>query len=138
MSLTETELAYVTSQFLGRLATVDGRGAPQNNPVSFRYNTELGTFDIGGRNLAESRKFKSILNNPHVAFVIDDLVTPRPWTVRGIEIRGIAEAISGQSPANPHFSGELIRIHPTRILSWGLDPETPGMQKRNVAANIPS
>ncbi len=78
MLLTDIELTYVTSQFLGRLATVDSSGAPQNNPVSYRFNTELGTFDIGGRNLAESRKFKNILANPQVAFVIDDLVTPRP------------------------------------------------------------
>ncbi|MFC8365543.1 PPOX class F420-dependent oxidoreductase [Streptomyces griseorubiginosus] len=138
MSLTEAELAYVNSQYLGRLSTVDRKGAPQNNPVSFRYNTELGTFDIGGRNLAESRKFKNILGNPQVAFVIDDLVSARPWTVRGIEIRGRAEAIAGHSPAQPHFSQELIRVYPRRILSWGIDPELQGMQKRNVPETQPS
>ncbi len=98
----------------------------------------MGTFDIGGRNLAESRKFKNILVNPQVAFVIDDLVTPRPWTVRGIEIRGRAEAIHGHNPSDPHFSSELIRIHPRRILTWGLERENSGMQRRTVSAEAVS
>jgi pyridoxamine 5'-phosphate oxidase family protein len=33
MQLSPTERAYVRERLLGRLATVDARGAPQNNPV---------------------------------------------------------------------------------------------------------
>jgi pyridoxamine 5'-phosphate oxidase family protein len=51
------------------LATVDGDGAPQNNPVGFRYNAELGTIDIGGRDMGASRKFRNLARNPKVAFV---------------------------------------------------------------------
>ena len=36
-----------------------------------------------------------------------------PWRPRGIEVRGRAEAIADPEP--------LIRIHPARIVSWGLD-----------------
>jgi pyridoxamine 5'-phosphate oxidase family protein len=48
-------LAYLASQRLGRLATVDPQGAPQNSPVGFRYNADFGTIDIGGRNMGASR-----------------------------------------------------------------------------------
>jgi pyridoxamine 5'-phosphate oxidase family protein len=37
-----------------------------------------------------------------------------PWRPRGIEVRGRAEAIDGSRP--------LIRIHPERIVPWGLEP----------------
>jgi pyridoxamine 5'-phosphate oxidase family protein len=132
MIFTEAELKYLTAQRLGRLATVDSSGAPQNNPVGFRINEELGTIDIGGHNLGASRKFHNIQGNPQVSFVVDDQPSVQPWRVRGIEIRGRAESVSGQQSELAHFSAELIRVHPERILSWGVDPETPGMQRRNV------
>jgi pyridoxamine 5'-phosphate oxidase family protein len=134
MPLTDAERAYVGTQFLGRLATIDSKGVPQNNPVGVRFNEELGTFDIGGHDLANSRKFKNIQANPNVSLVIDDLESVQPWKVRGIEIRGRAEAIQGVTPEHEHFSAELIRVHPQRIISWGVDPEVPGMQRRSVAS----
>jgi pyridoxamine 5'-phosphate oxidase family protein len=133
MIFTEAELKFLTGQRLGRLATVDSKGAPQNNPVGFRLNEELGTIDIGGHNLGASRKFQNIRRNPYVSFVVDDQPSVQPWRVRGVEIRGRAEAISGQQPELAHFSAELIRVHPERILSWGVDPDAPGMQRRSVA-----
>lgn len=133
MSFTQAELDYLATQRLGRLATVDPDGAPQNNPVGFRYNPELGTIDIGGHNLSQSRKFHNVRRHPPVSFVVDDLASVRPWRVRGVEIRGRAEALTGTDPLMPGMSGELIRIHPTRILSWGVDPEQKGMFARNAA-----
>lgn len=122
--LSDTHLAYLATQRLGRLATVDPDGRPQNNPVGFRYNPVLGTIDIGGRNMGHSRKFRNLATNPHVALVIDDIASYQPWKVRCVEIRGTAEALADQ-PANvPGFSEEIIRIHPTRIIAFGLD-DTP-------------
>ena len=113
-------LAYLGSQRLGRLATVDAHDAPQNNPVGFRYNAELGTIDIGGFNMGATRKFRNVTANPHVAFVVDDLVSVQPWRVRCVEIRGHAVALRDQ--ATPQgFSPEIIRIRPERIISFGLD-----------------
>lgn len=136
MSLfTDIELAYLAGQRLGRLATIDRHGRPQNNPVGFWINEELDTIDIGGRELAKSRKFGNIAENPYVSLVVDDLASVRPWVVRAIEIRGEAEALASAPGGAPqgHFSGDLIRIHPARILSWGLDPARTGIQRRNVA-----
>ena len=47
---TEAELEYLKMQWTGRLATVNKLGEPQNTPVTFRYNAELDTIDIGGPN----------------------------------------------------------------------------------------
>jgi len=54
--LTEPEIDYLTSQRLGRLATVGPNGHPHVVPVGFRYNGELDTIDIGGRDFAKRKK----------------------------------------------------------------------------------
>ncbi|MCW2917494.1 MAG: pyridoxamine 5-phosphate oxidase [Actinomycetia bacterium] len=132
MSLNDIEREYLSTQRLGRLATVAPDGTLQNNPVSFRYNPETRTIDIGGHGMGASRKFRNIQAGGEVAFVVDDIVSFQPWKVRGLEIRGRAEALADQPPPMPGFSGELIRIHPRRVLAWGLDPAVQGMQKRTV------
>ncbi|MFI0445225.1 PPOX class F420-dependent oxidoreductase [Actinomadura sp. 6N118] len=132
MSLNENELAYLKSQPLARLATVGTKGDPQNNPVGVSYNAQTGTIDIYGYNLGATRKFRNVQGNDQVALVVDDLVSTDPWEVRGLEIRGRAEAISGITPPAPYFSGEVIRIHPRTVFSWGVEPGTEGMIKRTV------
>jgi len=121
--LTNAEITYLDSQRLGRLATVDPHGAPQNNPVAFRYNPDVGTIDIGGRTMGASRKFANLATNPNVAFVVDDIVSFQPWKVRCVEIRGHAEALTDQVPPIPGFSNEIIRIHPTHVVSFGLEDD---------------
>ena len=113
-------IAYLRSQRLGRLATVDPGGAPQNNPVGFRYNPGAGTIDIGGRAMGASRKFRNLAGNSRVAFVVDDLASVQPWHVRCVEIRGHAEALRDQD-YGAGFSGEVIRVYPERVISFGLD-----------------
>jgi pyridoxamine 5'-phosphate oxidase family protein len=127
MAFTETELEYMSGQRLGRLATAQPNGTLQVNPVGFRYNSRTGTIDIGGLNLARSRKFRNIADNGRAAFVVDDLASVQPWRPRQVEIRGHAEAIAeptdsawGQD-APPGFDGAIIRIHPDRVISFGLD-----------------
>jgi pyridoxamine 5'-phosphate oxidase family protein len=123
-ALTPPILAYLATQTLGRLATVDPKNAPQNSPVGFVHNAELGTIDIKGWNLGDSRKFRNIERNPAVSFVVDDIASLRPWRVRMVEIRGTAEALR-EVPSEDGKTTELIRIHPRRIISFGLDNEAP-------------
>ncbi len=121
-NFSQAEIAYLDSQRLGRLATVNAAGEPHVVPMGFRYNPELDTIDIGGRNLGSTKKVRDIASNPNVAFVVDD-VQP-PWQPRGIEIRGRAQLLSeGGQAINPNFGPEMIRITPTRIISWGIDTE---------------
>jgi pyridoxamine 5'-phosphate oxidase family protein len=122
ITLTDIERAYVQSQPLGRLATVDAEDAPQNNPVGVFLDEENGDIIIGGGAMGATRKFRNVRNNPQVALVIDDLVSRDPWTVRGVEIRGTAVALSDVDPPVQFMSREVIRITPHWVLSWGLDP----------------
>lgn len=120
MDLTPNEHEYLRTQPLGRLATLAPDGAPQTRPIGFYVNDELGTIDIGGHEIAKSQKWRNVQRDPRVSLVVDDLATIDPWAPRGIEIRGTAEALP-DAVAAPGFAPGVIRIHPTRVLAWGLD-----------------
>ncbi|MGV9665101.1 PPOX class F420-dependent oxidoreductase [Nocardia niigatensis] len=119
-SLSPAEIEYLNSQRLGRLATIRPDGSPQNNPVGFRWNAALGTIDIGGRDLGASQKFRNLLKEERVAFVVDDVPSVDPWTVRCLEIRGTAQAVRDAEPWYPGLSPELIRITPERVIAFGI------------------
>jgi pyridoxamine 5'-phosphate oxidase family protein len=111
---TETELRYLRGgQQLGRIATVGADGTPHVVPVGWIYNAARETIDIGGHDLERSKKFRDVARSGRAAIVIDDVVSTDPWHPRGVEVRGRAEAIALPTP--------LIRIHPERIVSWGLE-----------------
>jgi pyridoxamine 5'-phosphate oxidase family protein len=131
MALTDAEISYLRSQQLGRLATVQPDGSPQVKPVGFGYNAELGTIDVTGYNLVASQKFRNVSRNGHAALVVDDIVSTDPWRVRFLEVRGRAEAI--EAPGGP-----VIRIHPSRVLSFGVE-EPPGEphQTKLAARSVP-
>jgi len=132
MIFTDGEVQYLASQRLGRLATAQPDGTLQNSPVGFFYNAALDTIDIGGRDMAASRKYRNVAANGRVAFVVDDLASVQPWVVRCLEIRGVAEAIEQPSDSAVRFGGPIIRIHPRRIISWGIDPPEIARGKRTV------
>jgi pyridoxamine 5'-phosphate oxidase family protein len=128
MIFTEAELEYLNSQRLGRLATAQPNGTLQVSPVGFHYNEALDTIDIAGFKMAESQKFRNVAANGRVAFVVDDVPSIDPWQVRCLEIRGTAEAVTGD---------DLIRITPQRIISFGMtpsgqEPHAMTSSKRNV------
>lgn len=131
MPFTDLELAYLREAQLGRLATVSPKGQPQTRPVAFSVNTETGTVDIGGYTMGQTQKFRNITANPLVSLVVDDIPSTDPWQVRCVEVRGWAEAITGAPTTG--YSNDIIRIHPTRILTLGLDPEHSGTRARDVA-----
>jgi pyridoxamine 5'-phosphate oxidase family protein len=126
------ELEYLGDQRLGPLATVGPDGAPHVVPVSFTYNGETDSIDIGGHALADSKKWRDIERDPRVAFVVDDLLPP--WRPRMVEIRGQASRLGDRGASlGPGFADDLIRITPTRIVSFGLDG-TRDLNARNVGS----
>ncbi len=133
MSFTHGELAYLGTQRLGRLATVQPDGTLQVSPVGFSYNGGTGTIDIGGFNMAASRKFRNVADNGRVAFVVDDIASVNPWRVRCLEIRGQAEAIAAPADSAARTAGAIIRIHPRRIISFGVDG--PDREPHELVAN---
>lgn len=130
-AFTPAEIEYLQGQQLGRLATVNESGKPHVVPTSFRYNAELDTIDIGGHNLGASKKFRDVARTGKAAFVVDDVLPP--WQPRGVEVRGRAEVFSeGGDEVNSDFSAELIRLHPSRIVSWGIDTDAFHPNSRSV------
>jgi pyridoxamine 5'-phosphate oxidase family protein len=126
------EIAYMNSADLGRLATIQPNGTPQNSPVGFTYNEGLGTIDVHGYNMSRSQKFRNLESNNAVALVVDDIVSHDPWRVRCLEIRGTAEQVQVNEVA-------IIRITPTRIISFGIDDtETEPHMLRPDSRNVPS
>lgn len=117
MAFTESELAYLASQRLGRMATQKPNGTLQNSPVGFQVNAD-GTIDVVGYQMSDSRKYRNIADNGRVALVVDDVASVNPWRVRCVEIRGRGEAVPATADA-----GAKIRIHPTRVISFGLDED---------------
>jgi pyridoxamine 5'-phosphate oxidase family protein len=120
---TKAELRYLAGgRQLGRLATVGADGTPHVVPVAWIYNAARDTIDIGGAELERTKKFRDVARTGRAAIVIDDLESTDPWHPRAVEVRGQAEAIAMPTP--------LIRIHPERIVSWGLEG---GRSARTVA-----
>ncbi len=111
------ELAYLQGQRrLARIATVGKDGTPHVVPVGFSYNPEQDALEIGGRDFARSKKYRDVQRTGRAAVVVDDLASVTPWRPRGVEVRGTAEAIDAPRP--------IIRVHPDRIVSWGLGPDS--------------
>jgi pyridoxamine 5'-phosphate oxidase family protein len=106
MTFTDTEIDYMASQDLGRLATVAPDGTVQVNPVGFTHNPALGTIDIASRD---------------------------PWRVRCLEIRGPAEQVHAGAEGGGGTDGALIRIQPRRIISFGLD--NPDLEPHQLVAH---
>jgi pyridoxamine 5'-phosphate oxidase family protein len=120
----EAELRYLAGgRQLGRLATVGADGTPHVVPVAWIYNAARDTIDIGGYELELTKKFRDVARAGRAAIVIDDLGDTEEWHPRGIEVRGRGEAIALPTP--------LIRIHPERIVSWGIEP---GRRARTVTS----
>ncbi|WP_026874893.1 PPOX class F420-dependent oxidoreductase [Jiangella gansuensis] len=111
-AFSEAELAYFASgPGLGRLATVDAAGRPRIVPLGWRYNPDEDALDLGGHDVAATRRFRDVQLNADVAFVVDDVLPP--WQPRAVIVHGRAEAIREPEA--------LIRIRPDRVISWGLD-----------------
>ncbi len=116
VKFTRLEKDYLLSKRLGRLATVNKSGRPHVVPIIF----SLGNHDrvvISGAGFEKSLKFKDILENPNVAFVVDS-VRLLPWTPMGLELRGTAHVIT---MGNAQKGIEIIA---TKKVSWGLTEET--------------
>ena len=107
----DAEATYLAENFIGRVATASRNGAPHVVPVSYRFDGTAILF--GGRNLTSSLKYRNLMSNSKVAFVVDDVVSTDPWRVRGLEIRGRAEPVTIDGVS-------MVRIIPLNIRSWGL------------------
>jgi pyridoxamine 5'-phosphate oxidase family protein len=115
----DAELAYLSGERrLARIATVGRDGTPHVAPVGWSYNPNEGTIDIGGFDLERTKKYRDVQATRRAAVVIDDIASVDPWRVRGVEVRGSADALVQPQP--------MIRIHPERVISWGIESDAVG------------
>jgi pyridoxamine 5'-phosphate oxidase family protein len=109
-TFTPAELAYLRSaEGLARIATVGPDGTPHVTPVGWSLSADQRAIEVGGKKLTATKKFRDIARTGRAALVIDEVLPP--WHPQGIEVRGLAEAITDPEPR--------IRIHPRRIHGWG-------------------
>jgi pyridoxamine 5'-phosphate oxidase family protein len=107
----DAELTFLRgAQLLGRLATVGPNGMPHVTPVGWSLGPDESSIRIGGRDFANTKKFRDVARTGKAAIVIDEVLSP--WQPRGIEVRGQAEAVREPEPQ--------IVIRPDRIVSWGM------------------
>ncbi|MGH3736157.1 MAG: PPOX class F420-dependent oxidoreductase [Micromonosporaceae bacterium] len=113
-AFSEAELTYLREggRRLARIATVGADGVPHVVPAGWVYNDQLDTIDVTGHSVEQTKKFRDVRRSATAAVIVDDLASTDPWRPRAVEVRGRAEAV--REPA------ALIRIHPDRVISWGL------------------
>jgi pyridoxamine 5'-phosphate oxidase family protein len=134
-TFTTEEIAYLQSQRYGRLATVSQTGELHVVPVTFRYHPEYESIDIGGENLTQTKKYRDAVRHGRVALVVDDILPP--MHMRMVEIRGTVEGLPvGGKEMMASFAPEILRITPTRIISFGLLQESaqPGQTRAAVSS----
>jgi pyridoxamine 5'-phosphate oxidase family protein len=72
-----------------------------------------------------------VQEDERVAIVVDG--ASEAGSPQGVEVRGWAEAVAaGGTEITPGADPEFIRIHPTRILSWGIDSDPHHPNSRRV------
>jgi pyridoxamine 5'-phosphate oxidase family protein len=129
---TAEELEYLAGQRLGRIATVGPDGQPHVVPTSFRYNPEHDAIDVGGLRMSQTKKLRDVQRTGRASIVIDDVLPP--WQPRMIEVRGTAVVVpSGGKVLRENFEDTIVRIQPTRIISYGID-SSGSMTARSVDA----
>ncbi len=119
---TDEELAYLRSQPLARLATLDPDDQPDVVPVAFEYDATHFWVGGVGTQVLNTRKFRNITaGRRKVALVIDDLVSLTPFIARAIRVHGVAEdPVQRLGLVGP---GVYSRITPTNAWAWNMAGE---------------
>lgn len=113
----QQEHAYLQTQLLARLATVEPDGQPDVDVVGFEFDG--ARFYIGGHQLETTRKYKNIVAGQRkVSLIIDDLKTRNPWAPRAIKIHGVAEIVEREGRMG---RTNYLAISPTVSWSWGIE-----------------
>lgn len=113
------ELAYLRSQPVARLATLNAGEQPDVVPVAFEVD-ETGFWVGGGATVVCTRKIRNIVaGRRRVALVVDDLVSLQPFVARGVRVYGTAGA--PEERVGLVGPGTYVRITAEVSWSWNLD-----------------
>jgi pyridoxamine 5'-phosphate oxidase family protein len=125
MAFSDEELAYLQSQPVARLATVNADGQPDVVPVAFELDDRYIWIGGVGPDVANTRKLRNIgAGRTKVSLVVDDLVSMEPFIARAMRVYGDAEPpVERVGMMGP---GLYSRITPTVSWSWNLAGEPAG------------
>ena len=125
LSFSDEEIAYLSSQPLARLATVNSDGQPDVVPVAFELDGPYIWVGGVGAEVAHTRKFRNIgAGRSRVSMVVDDLVSMQPFIARAMRIYGDAEPPIER--VGRVGTGLYSRIVPKVSWSWNLAGEPAG------------
>ena len=125
MAFSDDEIAYLQSQPIARLATVNADGQPDVVPVAFELDGSYIWVGGVGPDVARTRKLRNIgAGRSKVSLVFDDLVSMEPFIARALRVYGDAEPAVER--AGMMGSGLYSRITPTVSWSWNLAGEPAG------------
>ena len=132
MTFTDAERDFLGQSALGRIATTSADHVPDVAPVT--YVLDGDELVVGGMDITKTRKYHNVLATGTAAFVVDELVSTKPWRPRGVKVTGTA-GITGTG------AGASIRISPRTVWSWGLNQGAETrfgpVEKRTVAPDGP-
>jgi pyridoxamine 5'-phosphate oxidase family protein len=125
VAFSDDEIAYLQSQPVARLATVNADGRPDVVPVAFEIDGRHLWVGGVGPDVLRTRKFRNIgAGRTQVSLVVDDLVSMEPFIARAMRIYGDAEPPSERvGMVGP---GWYSRITPRVSWSWNLAGEPAG------------
>jgi pyridoxamine 5'-phosphate oxidase family protein len=125
VTFSDEEIAYLTSQPIARLATVNADGQPDVVPVAFELDGPYIWIGGVGPDVADTRKLRNIdAGRTKVSLVVDDLVSFEPFIARALRVYGDAESpVDRVGMMGP---GLYSRITPTVSWSWNLAGEPVG------------
>jgi pyridoxamine 5'-phosphate oxidase family protein len=104
-------------------------------PVTFRFNPEQESIDIGGHDIKQTKKYRDAVQHGRAAFVVDDILSS--GKTRMVEVRGTVEARNeGGREIVETFAPDILRLIPTHIISFGLgdEPVTPGQTRSDFSS----
>jgi pyridoxamine 5'-phosphate oxidase family protein len=127
MAFSDEEIAYLRSQPVARLATVNEDGQPDVVPVAFELDGPYIWIGGVGPDVAHTRKLRNIgAGRTKVSLVVDDLVSIEPFIARALRVYGDAEPpIERVGMVGP---GLYSRISPRVSWSWNLAGEPAAVQ----------
>jgi pyridoxamine 5'-phosphate oxidase family protein len=125
VAFSDDEIAYLQSQPIARLATVNADGRPDVVPVAFELDGSYIWVGGVGPDVARTRKLRNIgAGRSKVSLVFDDLVSFEPFIARALRVYGDAEPpVERVGMVGP---GLYSRITPTVSWSWNLAGEPAG------------
>ena len=131
MTFTEAERRFLGGATLGRIATTSADHIPDVAPVTYALDGD--ELVVTGMDITKTRKYHNIRATGAASFVVDELVSTKPWRPRGVKVTGDAR-ITGTG------AGASIHISPRTIWSWGINhgAETRfgPIEKRTVPADV--